>query len=220
MRLLFIYYWVFKTFAISSLWINIFSNITYCNYTRVFKVSFVESFSGWPLKNEMRRESLPFSQKSRTSLILVDKNSFFHDFFPCGKGNSKKKFLSFSHVGREIPQKNSSHIPSLPFAITLIILCSLFIRHHRFKWSRNDVLLVRDVIKTNRSSVFTFTILKHHANKSLSNINIVTDWLIDWLIEWLIDWLIDWLNHTPTRPRVGACGMLATVILNYHLFLG
>ena len=36
----------------------------------------------------------------------------------------------------------------------------------------------------------------------------------------LIDWLIDWLNHTSTRPRVGACGMLATVILNYHLFLG
>ena len=33
-----------KTFATSPLWTYIFSNITYCNYTRVFKASFVESF--------------------------------------------------------------------------------------------------------------------------------------------------------------------------------
>ena len=33
-------------------------------------------------------------------------------------------------------------------------------------------------------------------------------------------WLIDWLSHTSTRPRVGACGMLATMVPNYHLFLG
>ena len=33
-----------KTFATSPLWTYIFSNITYCNYTRVFKVLFVESF--------------------------------------------------------------------------------------------------------------------------------------------------------------------------------
>ena len=46
----------------------------------------------------------PFHKKSLILLILVGKNSFFSDFFSCGKGNSKKS-LSFPHAGREIPQK-------------------------------------------------------------------------------------------------------------------
>ena len=74
----------------------------------------------------------PSHKKSLILLILVGKNSFFSDFFSCGKGNSKKS-LPFPHAEREIPQKNfpslmgegklkkkSSRIPSLPFAVTLL----------------------------------------------------------------------------------------------------
>ena len=57
-------------------------------------------------RSEKWEENLfSFRKKSLILLILVDKNSFFHDFFSCGKGNSKKS-LSFSHAKREIPQKS------------------------------------------------------------------------------------------------------------------
>ena len=98
------------------------------------KLKFFFSRSG-----KWEKNLFPFHKKSLILLILVDKNSFFSDFFSCEKRNSKKisflptcekenspKKLLFSHEGREIEKKSSremrnaeSRIPFLPFAVTL-----------------------------------------------------------------------------------------------------
>ena len=65
----------------------------------------------WIISRSGKWEENLFSshKKSLILLFLIGKNSFFHDFFSCAKGNSKKS-LPFSHVRREIEKKFFSHL--------------------------------------------------------------------------------------------------------------
>ena len=81
-----------------------------------------------------KKNLFPFYTKSLILLILVDKNSFFSDFFSCEKGNSKKS-LFFSHARREIPPKKfflswkkGNWKKNLFFAITLIFAFFCFLK--------------------------------------------------------------------------------------------